>query len=44
MLGNVLRDPSILPSREECRTYAVASFSWRNVSRRVAEVYREALK
>jgi glycosyltransferase involved in cell wall biosynthesis len=26
MLGNVLREPSILPSREACRTYAVESF------------------
>jgi glycosyltransferase involved in cell wall biosynthesis len=43
MLGTVLRDPSILPSREQCRAYAVESFSWRNVSARVAEVYGEAL-
>ena len=43
LLGTVLRDPSILPSREQCRAYAVESFSWRNVSARVAEVYGEAL-
>jgi glycosyltransferase involved in cell wall biosynthesis len=43
MLGTVLREPSILPSRDDCRAYAVESFSWRNVSARVAEVYREAL-
>jgi len=43
MLGTVLREPSILPSPEDCRAYAVESFSWRNVSARVAEVYREAL-
>jgi glycosyltransferase involved in cell wall biosynthesis len=37
-----LSTPNTLPSRESCRTYAINSFSWRSVSARVAEVYREA--
>lgn len=44
MLRTILREPSMLPSREDCRAYAVRCFSWLNVSARVAEVYREALR
>lgn len=42
-LRRALRDPSVLPSSETCRTYARENFSWNAIAEQTRHVYQEVL-